>query len=181
MTAQYHIALPNPQAAKHAHHRLLSYPPFAQAPRVWDDADSAPFVTFTPYSATEWAGVLLERSFAAAAARYASSMETAEQDRRSFQRITPAWAISSAGKRVMLRGLPAKVHPREIVALFRDFDVQLPDVTKLPPSPWANESTWAVQLGTVEEAHRATRMFNVNYFLGNVFGTRYPMRCQVAW
>lgn len=180
MTTQYHISLPNPQAAKHAHHTLLSYPPFAQ-PRTWDEEDTEPFVTFTPYSATEWAGLLLERAFKSAAARYAGSMQTAEEDRRSFDRITPRWAISSAGKRVLLRGLPAKVAPREIVAMFKDFDVQLPDVTKLPPSPWANESTWAVQLGTVEEAHRATRMFNAKYFLHSVFADRYPMRCQVAW
>lgn len=181
MTSQYHITLPNPQAAKHAHHTLLSYPPFAQAPRTWDDENTEAFVTFTPYTATQWAAMLLDRSFKSASARYAASMQTAEEDRRSFDRITPAWSISSAGKRVLLRGLPAKVAPREIVAMFKDFDVQLPDVTKLPPSPWANESTWAVQLGTVEEAHRATRMFNAVYFLDSVFGSRYPMRCQVVW
>ena len=152
---QYHISLPNPQAAKHAHHTLLSYLPFAQL-HTWDEQDTEPFVTLTPYSATEWAGLLLECSFKSAAARYTGSMQTAEEDRRSFDRITKRWAISSAGKRVLLQGLPAKVAPREIVAMFKEFVVQLAGITKLPPSPWANESMWAVQLGTVEEAHRAT-------------------------
>lgn len=138
-------------------------------------------MTFTPFSATQWAGILIDRAFRTAEARYASSMQTAEDDRRSFERITPEWAISAAGKRVIVRGLPAKITPREVVVMFRDFDVQLADVTKLPPSPWANESTWAVQLGTVEEAHRASRLFNANYYLDEVFGTRFPVKCLVAW
>lgn len=110
-----------------------------------------------------------------------SAMETARDDEQSFQRLTPEWVTSSTGKRVLIRGLPAKIARRDVATLFSDFDVEVPDVTKLPPSSWGNESSWAVQLDTVEEAHRAARLFNCNYYLDKVFGTRYPMRCHIVW